>query len=185
MERFPAPDPRLYPGRTGRTFSGRLSDRHGARVIASIGLGLQICGIFVFSTLDLNSSLMIVVLGSVLNGVGASMFQPANNSAVMANAPPKSSRHQFRLLRTMANIGMVCSFAVALFVASISIPRDIAFQIFLGTSVNLGSNLASAFVDGMHSALLTSVSLLIVAFVLSILRGKEARAMHQDVAPGK
>ncbi len=40
-------------------FSGRLSDRHGARLIASIGLGLHISGIFVFSTLDLNSSLML------------------------------------------------------------------------------------------------------------------------------
>ncbi len=46
--------------------SGRLSDRHGARVIASLGLVLMIAGILVYSTLSLDSSVYMVVLGSVL-----------------------------------------------------------------------------------------------------------------------
>jgi MFS family permease len=155
-------------------FAGRLSDVHGARVIASIGIALQICGILVFSTLGLDTSVYLVVLGSVLNGAGTSCFFPANTSAVMANAPSHSYGISAGLLRTMSNLGMVCSFAVALFFASISIPRDVAFQIFLGTG-GLHTDLASAFVEGMHSALFASIVLLLVAFVLSVLRGKEAR----------
>ena len=92
--------------------SGRLSDHYGARVIASLGLALMIAGILVYSTLSLGSSVYVVVLGSILSGAGSSTFFPANISAVMA---------------TMSNIGMVCSFAVALFITSIAIPRDIAF----------------------------------------------------------
>ncbi|MGD0818279.1 MAG: MFS transporter [Methanomassiliicoccales archaeon] len=165
-------------------FAGRLSDTHGARVIASIGLGLQIGGILVFSILDLNTPVYLIILGSVLNGAGTSSFFPANTSAVMANAPPKSYGISAGLLRTMSNLGMVCSFAVALFFASISIPRDVAFQIFLGVG-GLRGDLASAFIDGMHSALFASIVLLVVAFFLSVLRGKEARTNMDEPRSAK
>jgi EmrB/QacA subfamily drug resistance transporter len=160
-------------------FSGRLSDRHGARVIASIGLVMQMVGILVFSTLGLTTTVYLVVLGSVLNGAGTSTFFPANTSAVMANAPPQHYGITSGLLRTMSNLGMVSSFAVALFFASISVPRDVAFRIFLGTG-GLSSDLAGAFIDGMRSAFLVSIALLVVALSLSILRGKEERASRRQ-----
>jgi EmrB/QacA subfamily drug resistance transporter len=162
-------------------FAGRLSDRMGARVIASIGLALQICGFLVYSTLGLTTSTYVVVLGAVLNGAGSSSFFPANNSAVMASAPPKAYGVVSGLLRTFANIGMVCSFAVALLIASLSIPRQLAFQIFLGVG-KIQGQLTSAFVDGMHVALAGSISVLLVALILSILRGKEARTIKSAVS---
>jgi EmrB/QacA subfamily drug resistance transporter len=155
-------------------FAGRLSDRLGARVVASMGLIAQAAGILTYSTLSVDSSLYVVILGSVLNGAGSSSFFPANNSAVMASAPKRSYGIASGLLRTFSNIGMVSSFAVALLIASISIPRDLAFSIFLGVG-KIGGDLAIAFVDGMHSALMASIVLLAVAVLLSVLRGKEAR----------
>jgi len=156
-------------------FAGRLSDKFGARVIASAGLISQGLGMLTYSTLSINSSFYVVVLGSVLSGAGSSSFFPANNSAVMANAPKRGYGIASGLLRTFSNIGMVSSFAVALFFASLSIPRQLAFAIFLGVGQITGV-LSQAFIDGVHSALMASVSLLVVAFLLSVLRGKEARA---------
>ena len=161
-------------------FSGRLSDRIGARIVASVGLLLQGVGILVYSTLALNSPLYVVVIGSVINGAGSSTFFPANNSAVMANAPRNSFGIASGILRTFSNIGMVCSFAVALLVASISIPRQLAFEIFLGVG-KINGALSQAFVHGMRSALTVSIALIGVALLLSILRGKEARGV---VHPG-
>ncbi len=157
-------------------FSGRLSDKMGARVVASIGLGLQICGFLVYSTLGLTTPTYLVIVGAVLNGAGNSSFFPANNSAVMASAPPKAYGVVSGLLRTFSNIGMACSFAVALLIASLSIPRSLAFEIFLGVG-KIQGQLASAFVDGMHVALAGSILVLLVALTLSILRGKEARTV--------
>jgi EmrB/QacA subfamily drug resistance transporter len=157
-------------------FSGRLSDKWGARVIASIGLALQICGFLVYSTLGLTTSPDVVIIGAILNGAGSSSFFPANNSAVMASAPARAYGVVSGLLRTFANIGMVSSFAVALLIASLSIPRQMAFEIFLGVG-GIQGQLSSAFVDGMHVALAGSISVLLVALVLSILRGKEARTI--------
>jgi len=164
-------------------FSGRLSDRKGARIIASLGLALQAAGILVYSTLSMGSSVTLVVLGSVLNGAGTSSFFPANTSAVMANAPPQAYGISAGLLRTMSNLGMVSSFAVALFFASLAIPRDLAFEIFLGTGSGVSGELAQAYIDGMHTALMVSILLLMAALVLSLLRGREARTM-QGPDPG-
>lgn len=155
--------------------AGRLSDKHGARLIASIGLALQAVGILVYASLGTDSQLWMVIMASVINGAGSSFFYPANNSAVMANAPPRAYGVASGLLRTLSNTGMVSSFAIALLIASLSIPRQAAFAIFLGVS-KLTQSLAGAFVTGMHSAFLASIALIVVALALSILRGREARA---------
>ena len=162
-------------------FSGRLSDRLGARVVASAGLAMQICGFLVYSTLGLTTPTLVVVVGAILNGAGNASFFPANNSAIMASAPARAYGVVSGLLRTFSNIGMACSFAVALLIASLSIPRQVAFEIFLGVG-KIQGQLASAFVDGMHFALAGSISVLLVALVLSILRGKEARTAKPPVA---
>ena len=156
-------------------FAGRLSDRRGARIVASAGLVAQAAGILVYTTLGTATSLYVVVLGAVVNGAGSSSFFPANNSAVMASAPPRAYGVANGLLRTLSNMGMVSSFALALLMASLAIPRQSAFQIFLGVGGHLEAGLSAAFVDGMHSALLASIALLAVALLLSIFRGKEAR----------
>ena len=154
--------------------AGRLSDKFGARVIASLGLLTQIAGMLTYSTLALDTPLYVVILGSVMTGAGSSCFFPANNSAVMASAPRGAYGIASGLLRTFSNIGMVSSFAVALLIASLSIPRQLAFEIFLGTG-GISGALSAAFVDGLHSALIGSIALLVVAVLLSVLRGKEAR----------
>ena len=154
--------------------SGRLSDKLGARVVASLSLLVQAGGILTYSTLALGSPLYVVTIGSITNGAGSSTFFPANNSAVMANAPRNSFGIASGLLRTFSNIGMVCSFAVAILIASLSIPQQLAFAIFLGVGTVSGG-LSQAFIDGMHSASTVSIALIGVALVLSVLRGKESR----------
>ena len=165
-------------------FSGRLSDKLGARVVASVGLLLQVCGLLVYATLGLTTPTYVVIVGAILNGAGNASFFPANSSAVMASAPPRAYGVISGLLRTFSNIGMVCSFAVALLIASLSIPRQTAFEIFLGVGKITGS-LASAFVDGMHVALAFSIGVLLLALALSILRGKEARTAGPPGSPGR
>ena len=73
------------------------------------------------------------------------------------------------MLRTFANIGMVFSFAVAILVAARSIPRGLAFAIFVGTT-HLSDHLAGAFTTGLHSAFLSSVGFMLLAALLSATR---------------
>jgi EmrB/QacA subfamily drug resistance transporter len=161
-------------------FSGRLADRIGARLPATVGLAFQIAGILVYSTLSLVSPPWIVVLGAALSGCGSGFFFSANSSAVMANAPRNAYGVASGLLRTIANIGMVGSFAVGLLSAAAAIPRDLAFAIFLGTST-LTPALGAAFVQGLHAALLVEIVPMSIALVLSALRGGESRGAVREL----
>ena len=154
--------------------SGRLSDRVGARVVATIGLSVQIVGVLIYLTFAISTSIYVVILGAVVYGSGNSAFFAPNNSAVMSSAPPKAYGVSNGLLRTMANVGMLSSFAVALLMSSLSIPRTYAFQIFLGVG-KINGQLSLEYIKGMHTALLASIVMLLIAIVLSVLRGRETR----------
>lgn len=78
------------------------------------------------------------------------------------------------LLRTLANLGTLSSYVLTLTVASLSIPRYVAFEVFLGTTDLLGG-VEQSFLNGIKAALVVALFILLVALVLSASRGKEVR----------
>jgi MFS family permease len=150
-------------------YAGRLADRYSPVMPATLGLGIQVCGLAIYAQLGMTTGLWVVVVASVINGIGASFFFPANSSAVMKAAPPEAFGVASGMLRTFANIGMVFSFAVAILVASRSISRGLAFAIFVG-STSLHGALAVAFTAGLHAAFYASMGFMVLAAVLSALR---------------
>jgi MFS family permease len=149
--------------------AGRLADRFGPVLPATAGLGAQVVALFVYSRLTLTTGLWVVVVASVLNGVGASSFFPSNSAALMRTVRPQVFGIASGMLRTFANIGMVFSFSMAILVASRSISRGLAFAIFVGTA-KLHGPLARAFTTGLHSAFYASMAVMVVAAVLSATR---------------
>jgi len=150
-------------------FGGRISDRIGAVWPATIGLAVQIAALLIYAQLGLGTALWVVVVAAVVNGIGSGGFFPANSAAVMKAVPGDQFGIASGLLRTFANVGMVFSFAVAILVAARSIPRDVAFAIFVGTT-HLSRHLAGAFATGLHAAFFTSIAFMALAAVLSATR---------------
>jgi EmrB/QacA subfamily drug resistance transporter len=153
---------------------GRLADRFGAVWPATIGLGVQIVALGVYAQLSPTTPLAVVTAAAVLNGIGAGGFMPANNAAVMKVAPGRDFGVASGLLRTFANVGMVFSFAVAILVAARSIPRGLAFAIFVG-STSLSKKLGPVFTTGLHAAFYSSIGFMALALVLSGTRTLGAR----------
>jgi len=149
--------------------SGRLADRIGPVIPATVGLAIQVIALFIYAQLGTATALFVVVAASVVNGIGGSTFFPANNAAVMKASPPEVFGISSGMLRTFANIGMVFSFSMAILVASRSISRGLAFAIFVGTA-KLHGHVAAAFTSGLHSAFYVSMVVLAVAAGLSALR---------------
>lgn len=166
-------------GSAAGPLAGRLADRIGPVIPATTGLAIQVLALLIYAQLTNGSSLWLVVVASVVNGLGASVFFPANNSAVMKAAPPAVFGIASGMLRTFSNIGMVFSFAVAILIASRSIARGLAFAIFVG-SATLHGTLAAAFTHGLHAAFYASMAFMVVAALLSALR-----ARHRAGAPGR
>ena len=155
---------------------GRLSDRYGARVLATLGASTLIIATLVYLSLGLDSPLWIVLAASAVSGIGSAMFYPSNNSAVMANAPHGAYGGISGILRTVQNIGILGSFVIAITVASASIPRQVAFEVFIGTT-NLVGGVSEAFLHGIDASLWASIAIIAVAAVLSWMRGHETRGM--------
>jgi len=155
-------------------FTGRLSDKIGSRIPATIGLALMMLAIFIYLHLSINTPLYVIIIASTIGGLGSSLFFPANNSAIMANAPRGFYGGASGLSRTLSNIGTLLSYVIAISVSSATVPRYVAFEVFLGTT-NLIGGVASSFLTGLRSALYVSLGILSIALVLSALRGKEDR----------
>jgi MFS family permease len=148
---------------------GRITDKVGPVWPATIGLGLQIVGLLLYVRLGLHTSVWVVVVASLVTGVGAGLFFPANTTTVMRVAPRDQFGVTSGMLRTFANVGMVFSFAVAILVAGRAIPHQVAFEIFVGTT-HLTRSLAGSFTDGLHAAFYASIGIMAIAALLSATR---------------
>lgn len=155
-------------------FMGRISDKIGSRIPATLGLGLLVIT-YIFYAIFLNDNipLLYVSLITLLSGAGSSLFFPANARAVMVNAPFGKYGVASGIYRTLNNVGMILSFAISLTVASLSIPREIALAVFVGTNFDLGQNISLEFLNGIHYAFIYSAIVMLIAAILSSFRGGE------------
>jgi EmrB/QacA subfamily drug resistance transporter len=168
----------LLPGyllsAAGSLFAGRLADKRGPVLPATLGLAMQVVSLVLYAQLSNATPLWWIVCIGIINALGASLFFPANSSAIMKAAPPDMFGIASGMMRTFANVGMVFSFAVAILVASRSISRQLAFAIFVGTT-SLHGQVAAAFTTGLHAAFYESVAFMAIAAILSALRGRPER----------
>ncbi len=156
-------------------FMGKLSDKYGSREIATIGIALMCAAIFIYLMLTATVSyyVWIIIAASIVSGVGSSMFFPSNNRAVMANAQPGSYGATNGLLRTMSSLGIMFSFVTVISIAAHAIPKAAAFEIFVGTTVLIG-NISHEFMTGIYAALYVSLAVLVIAGILSAVRGRDS-----------
>ncbi len=157
-------------------FAGRLADKIGAAIPATIGLLIQVIALLLYAHLSMTTGLWLVVLASIINGIGASFFFPANSSAVMKASPAAMFGVASGMLRTFSNIGMIFSFSVAILIAAHSISKRLAFAIFAGVT-NLTGSLAKNFTDGLHAAFYALTAFMLIAALLSFVRLKHKPAI--------
>ena len=150
-------------------YGGRLSDRIGPVWPATVGLTVQIVALAIYAQVGVHTAYALVVVASIVSGLGSAGFFPANTTAVMTVAPGKAFGTASGLLRTFSNVGMVFSFAVAILVAARSISKKLAFQIFVGTT-SLPHRLLAPFNSGLHAAFYSCMGFMVLAAVLSATR---------------
>ncbi len=157
---------------------GRLSDRLGARVLATAGLVCMLVGVLLYASLRVDSPYLDVVGITVVTGVGGGMFWPANNAAIMANAPRGAYGAISGLRSMLSNTGTLLSFVLAISIAAATVPRYVAYEVILGTTKLIGG-VGAEFLTGIDGALYVSAGILAAAAALSVLRGR-----HVPVPPG-
>ncbi len=149
--------------------SGALSDRHDTRYISSAGMVIIAIGYWLLSHLNIGSSIPVIVLSSMVVGLGSAMFQTPNNSAVMGAVPPNRRGIASSLLATMRTLGMVLGAAVSGAVFA-------GYQNYLTHALALegvtGAQLKTeAFTGAMHLAYLVAAGIAVIAAITSMVRG--------------
>ena len=93
--------------------SGRLSDRYGWRTFNVIGLLLSAAGLFTLSSLSVSSSVVLVLVGILLQSAGSGLFQSPNSASIFSAAD--SSRHGVvaAFVNLSRNSGNVTGIAIA------------------------------------------------------------------------
>jgi len=161
-------------------FMGRIADRVNPGKVAGVGL------IFIFASLMVyyffltpSSPLFFILLTTAITGIGSSMFWPSNATAIMFSAPKQYYGSVSGVSRTLGSIGTTLSYVLSITVATLSIPRYVAFEIFLGTNV-LNGKVDNVFVSGLHVAFLVSAIIILAASIFSVLGGRTKEKRREE-----
>jgi EmrB/QacA subfamily drug resistance transporter len=153
-------------------FAGRLTDRIGARYVASGGLAIQAAVLFLLSRLTVSTPLFEVAILEAGFGAGGGLFWPANTSAIMSAAPHGRYGAASGIMNTLRNTGMVMSFAMTLTALTSVISSRLVYQLFVGNFTGSLSNAeAASYLSGQSFAFEISVVMLLLCVVFSLLRG--------------
>ena len=158
--------------------SGRLSDRHGARLLATAGMVITAGAFLALSLLPYNFAILPFAIILFMMGLGGGMFASPNTASIM-NAPPREYRGAASGMRaTLQNVGMTMSiaifFTIILAALSTSLPGSISTSLIqqgvssqvanqFGTSISPTGALFAAFLgynpiaSGLSSQLLSSI----------------------------
>jgi EmrB/QacA subfamily drug resistance transporter len=103
-------------------FGGRFSDRVGVRIPATIGLILTSLAVFSFTILKPGASDVEILWRQIVLGIGISLFNPANNSAIIGSLPREKVGLASSFLALARNLGMVIGVAFAEMVIALRHP---------------------------------------------------------------
>lgn len=101
---------------------GRVSDRVGVRIPATVGLTVISLTIFSFTFLKSHVSDYDIVWRHVVIGIGIALFNPANNSAIIGSLPKEKIGLASSFLALSRNLGMMIGIAFAEMVIALRIP---------------------------------------------------------------
>tara|TARA_Y100000758_G_scaffold153157_1_gene108685 strand:- start:104 stop:592 length:489 start_codon:yes stop_codon:yes gene_type:complete len=148
--------------------SGRLSDRYGWRIFNVGGMVVAAIGLLILVNLDVEKSLVIVLVGMVVQTLGSGTFWPSNNSSILSVVSPSSYGVIASFTNLVRNSGNVVGIAVSTAIVtgtmgSLGHPPTLS-------AINEASDLSilSAFTMGLRNTFWVCIGLTLMAAVASL-----------------
>jgi EmrB/QacA subfamily drug resistance transporter len=151
--------------------SGFLSDLYGWRLFNIIGLLLSACGLLVLASLTTSSSIIVVLVGILLQSVGSGLFQSPNSASIFSAAD--SARHGVvaAFVNLSRNSGNVTGTAIAAsIVTAVMVSRGFEVKIDEVLDAGVGSGLLEAFLSGLKTAFFAMAVLQIFGAFASVFK---------------
>jgi MFS family permease len=100
-------------------FAGRLSDRFEPRIIASLGMAINVIGLIPLIFIQSNTSIHYIVICLILLGIGFALFSSPNVNATMSAVENKFYGVASATLSTMRLTGQMFSMGITMLVFAI------------------------------------------------------------------
>lgn len=149
------------------TFSpifGRVSDKIEPRLVASIGMGLTVVGLFLLTFLSESANLAFIIGLLIILGLGFAFFSSPNTNAVMSSVDKKFFGISSATLASMRLIGQMLSMGIVMMI----------FGIFIGR-VQIAPENYSLFLKSVKVAFSIFTALCFGGIFASLARGKVRR----------
>lgn len=141
--------------------AGRLSDRIEPRIVASLGMGLCVLGLALFSFLEPITPLESILFGLVLMGLGFALFASPNTNAIMSSVHPADYGMASGMVSTMRLVGQSLSLGIAMLI----------FSIIMG-HVQISPENIDKLLTSIQMAFAVFAGLCLVGTVFSLARGE-------------
>ncbi|MEP2600081.1 MAG: MFS transporter, partial [Paraglaciecola sp.] len=141
--------------------SGKLADKLEARLISTLGCVIVGIGLAVLSMISTETSILYIAISLLLIGIGFGLFSTPNNNAIMGAVKPDEvgvASASLNLSRTIGNL-----FGMSLV--------NLMVHFYIGDA-QFSAEQNPALIETFDMALMMSLSFVLVASVLSALRGK-------------
>ena len=151
--------------------SGRLSDRFGWRWFTVGGLLVSAAGLLVLATLQPDSSIVLAMVGMVLQSAGIGVFNAPNNSSILSAVEPSKYGVITGFLNLIRNSGNLCSIAIATAIVTATMGSMGYEPSLASVSAGGGEGLLAAFTSGLRIAYWVMAAVMLAGVVASAMKG--------------
>jgi len=163
--------------------AGVWADRHGSRVLSSLGMLVSALGLAGMTMLGIDSSRWWAALWLFVVGVGSGMFNSPNTAAMMGTVPVHRRGIAAGARTMLQNTGAVLSIAFVLAIVTAAVPKSVLFKIFSGLASGLPTSELDIFINNMHTALWVLAATSLIGAGVSLLRPRHVRHPVADALP--
>jgi EmrB/QacA subfamily drug resistance transporter len=142
-------------------FAGKLSDRIEPRVIATLGMGVTVLGLVLLTFVGSGTALWFIIVSLLALGFGFALFSSPNMNAIMSSVEKKYYGIASGSVGTMRLLGQMLSMGITTMI----------FSVLIGRAQITPEN-HPAFIDSVHTALLSFCALCVIGLFFSMSRGQ-------------
>ncbi|PPD58220.1 MFS transporter [Dehalogenimonas etheniformans] len=142
-------------------WAGKSADKVGARFLASLGMAISAVGLAMFIFIGNDTSMVYVIGGLVVLGLGFGLFSSPNTSAVMGSVERRQYGVASATLGTTRLVGQMLSLGIAM----------LLFSIIIG-HVRISAAVHNELVSSLRVAFAIFTGLCAVGVFASLARGK-------------
>lgn len=149
------------------SFAGKLSDRHDSQILASLGMGIIVVGLFLLSFLAEFTPIWFIVISLIVLGSGFGLFSSPNTNSIMSSVEKKYLGVASATVGTMRLSGQMMSMGLATMI----------LHIFMGDS-NVNVTNHSSFMSSVRVIFILFTVLCFLGVFASLARGKKEAQMQ-------